>query len=156
MDGVGPGIAGLGEDLFGFDDLVDLGLERLLHVDDVDARRPDAGDDQVTPFQKRVAGQRRQRRGTGVPAEMVKLVARVGHDDLMHDLAIGVGGGVHVHDRQPVGLRAVRTEHQREGQRFHRGLHGDLGCGVECRIRPKIHGFVLPLDVRSLCFRLPL
>jgi hypothetical protein len=38
MDRVRAGIAGLGEDLFGFDDLVDLGLQRLLHVDDVDAR----------------------------------------------------------------------------------------------------------------------
>jgi hypothetical protein len=86
MDRVRAGIAGLGEDLLGFDDLVDLGLQRLLHVDDVDARGPDAGDDQVAPFQKGMPRQRRQRRGTGVPAEMVKLVARVGHDDLVDDL----------------------------------------------------------------------
>jgi hypothetical protein len=55
MDRVRAGIAGLGEDLLGFDDLVDLGLQRLLHVDDVDARGPDAGDDQVAPFQEGMA-----------------------------------------------------------------------------------------------------
>jgi hypothetical protein len=36
MDRVGARIAGLGEHLFGFDDLVNLRLERLFHVDHVD------------------------------------------------------------------------------------------------------------------------
>jgi hypothetical protein len=49
-------------------------------------------------------GQRRQRRGTGVPAEMVKLVARVGHDHLMHDLAVGLGLWIDIDHGQPVGL----------------------------------------------------
>jgi hypothetical protein len=107
MDGVRPGIAGLGKNLFRFDDLVDLRLQRLLHVDDVNARRADARDDQVAPLQKGMAAQRRQRRRTGVPAEMVKLVALVGHDDLVNDLAVGLGRGIHVHDGHSVRLRAV-------------------------------------------------
>lgn len=37
MDGVGPGIPCLCKDLFGFNDLVDLGFTRLLDVDDIDS-----------------------------------------------------------------------------------------------------------------------
>ena len=72
MNGVRARIARLGKDLLGLDDLVDARLQGFLHVDHVDARRPDARNDQVAPFQKRVPGQRRKRRGTGVPSEMVK------------------------------------------------------------------------------------
>jgi hypothetical protein len=54
MDRVWAGIASLGEHLFGFDDLVDLGLERFLHVDHIDPRRTDARNDQIAPFQKGV------------------------------------------------------------------------------------------------------
>ena len=90
VDGVRTGIAGLGEQFLGFDDLVDLGVPRILDVDHIDARAADAGDDQVAAFQKGVPGQGRQCRRAGVPAEMVKFVALVGHEQAVDDLAIGV------------------------------------------------------------------
>src|SRR5947209_16340187 len=61
MNRVRPRIAGLLEHLLGLDDLVDLGLRRIgLGVDDINARGADAGDDQVAPLEKGVAGQGRQ------------------------------------------------------------------------------------------------
>ena len=105
MHGVRPGIAGFPEDFLGLDDLVDLGRFRAaLGVDDVDAGGGDARNDQETPLQEGVAGQRRQRPRTGVPAEMVKLVALVGHDHLMDDLTECFGFGINIDNGKPIGL----------------------------------------------------
>ena len=143
MDGVGAGIARLGHQLFGFDDLVDLEVHRILDVDDIDTGRADAGDDQVAPFKKGVAGQRRQGRGTGVPAEVVEFVAKVWHEQRIHDLTVGAGFRIHVDNGEAVGLAPVRAEHQRECQCLDRGLHGHLGRGVKCGVWSQIHN-VLP------------
>jgi len=59
MDGMGARIPGLGKNLFGFDDLVDLQVQRVLGVDHVDPRGPDAGHDQGATFQKGVTRERR-------------------------------------------------------------------------------------------------
>jgi len=88
MNRVRPRVAGLGKQVFGFDDLVDFCLQRVFHVDDVDPAGPDARYDQVPAFQKGVTGQRRQRGRARVPAEMVKFVAFVGHEKAVNDLAV--------------------------------------------------------------------
>ena len=152
MNGVGARIAGLGEQLFGFDGLVNLGPQRLFDVDDIDARRPDARNDQVTPFQKCVPGQRRQRGRTGIPAEMVKLVALVGHNNLMDDLAIGVGARLEIDNGDAVRLRAIGAEHHGKCIILDRGLHRQLGRGVECRVWSQVH-VVSPLLIEYAPFR---
>ena len=68
---------------------MDLRLGRMgLRIDDVDARGADAWDDQITPLQESVAAERGQRGRTGVPAEMMKLVALIGHRYSVDDLAV--------------------------------------------------------------------
>ncbi len=103
MNGVRAGIACLGKDFFRFDDLVNFRLKRLFHVNDVDARRPDARDDQVTALEKGMPCQWRQRRGTGVPPEMVEFVSLVRHEDGMHDLAVVRTLRIDIDDSQTIG-----------------------------------------------------
>ena len=90
VDGVPVGVAGLRRHLLRLDRLDDLGLGRVgLGVDDVDARGAEAGHDQVAPLDVRVRRVRAEHRGAGVPAEVVQLVAGVGHLDLADELAVG-------------------------------------------------------------------
>ena len=81
---VGPGRVGLG-------------------VDDVDAGGAETGHDQVAPLDVRVRRVRAEHRGAGVPAEVVQLVAGVGHLDFADELAVGARGGVDVDDGDGVG-----------------------------------------------------
>ncbi len=145
MDGVRPRIAGLGEDLFGLDDLVNLRRRRAaLHVHHIDPRRPDAGNDEIAALPERMAVHRRQRGGTGVPAEMMKLVADIGHEQCVDDLAIARRGRIHIDHRQPVRLGGVRAQHQRIGQRLRRGFDGERGRGVEGGVGSDGHLKLLP------------
>jgi hypothetical protein len=78
VDGVGTGVAGLGGQLLSLDGPDQLGLAGVgLGVQHIDARGPQPGDDQIAPLQRlavvAVAGMA-QRRGAGVPAEVVQLV----------------------------------------------------------------------------------
>ena len=124
MDGMRPRIAGLPEYLLRLDDLVDLRLGRMrLRIHHVDARGADAGNDQIAPLEEGVAGERRQRRRAGIPAEMVELVALVGHRHGVDDLAVGRRAGLHVDHRERVGLREVRAEQQGVGEFLRRRLH---------------------------------
>ncbi len=86
-----------------------------------------------------MAAQRRERRRTCVPAEMMKLVALVGHDHLVDDLAIGLRLGVDIDHRETVGLREVRAEHEGEGQGLRRACDCLLRRRIECGIWSKIH-----------------
>ena len=105
MDGMGPRVAGLLEHLLGLDDLVDLRLGGIgLRIHDINARGAEPGDDQVAPFEERVARERRQSRRAGVPAEMVELVALVGHRHRVDDLAECRRARLHVDHRERVGL----------------------------------------------------
>ena len=97
------------------------------------------GDDQVAPLEERVAGERRQGRRAGVPAEMVELVALVGHRHRVDDLAEGGRAGLHVDHRERVGLREVRAEQQGVGEVLRRSFHRKLRRCVEGRIRPHRH-----------------
>src|SRR5262249_18000877 len=58
MDGMGPRVASLFEYLLRFDDLVNLRFGGFrLRIDDINARGPDPGDDQVASFEECVAGE---------------------------------------------------------------------------------------------------
>src|SRR5450631_3520384 len=105
MDRVGPRVAGLLEHLLGLDDLVNLRLGGIgLRIHDINARGADPRDDQVAPLEERVAGERRQCRRTGVPAEMVELVALVRHRHRVDDLAECGRTGLYIDHRKRVGL----------------------------------------------------
>ena len=140
MDRMRPRIAGLPEHLLRLDDLVDLRLRRMrLRIDHVDARGADARDDQVAPLEEGVAGERRQGRRAGVPAEMVKLVALVGHRHRVDDLAVCRRAGLHVDDRERVGLREVRAQQQGVGEVLGRRFHRQFRRSMEGRIRSHGH-----------------
>ena len=140
MDGVRPRVAGLLEDLLGLDDLVDLRLRRIrLGVDDINPRGPDTRDDQVAPLEEGVAGHRRQGRGAGVPAEMMELVAGIGHDHGVDDPAEARRAPLHVDHRERVGLGEVRAEQQGVGEGLRRSFHRQPRRGVEGRIGPHRH-----------------
>lgn len=146
MNGVRPRIAGLREDLVGLDDLVDARLRRMrLRVDHVDARRAQAGDDQEAAFEERMAGQRRQRRRTGIPAEVMKLVASVRHRHRVHDFSVGRRAGLHVDHGERVGSGKIGAQQQRIGKRFGRRLHRKFRRSVKSRVRPHAHGDALSM-----------
>ncbi len=86
-----------------------------------------------------MAAQRRERRRTCVPAEMMKLVTLIRHRHRVHDLAVSGRAGLHVDDRQRVGLREVRAEHEGEGQGLRRACDCLLRRRIECGIWSKIH-----------------
>ncbi len=146
VHGVRARVAGLREDLAGFDDLVDARLRRMrLRVDHVDARRAQARDDQEAALEKRVARERRQRRRTGIPAEVVKLVAGVRHRDRVHDFSVGRRTGLHVDHGERVGSGKIGAQQQRIGKLFRRRLHRKLGRSVKRRVRPHAHGDALSM-----------
>ena len=78
VDRVRARVAGLGGDLVLADRLDDLRVAAL-GVDDVDVRGAQARDEQVAALDVRMRRPRAQRRGARVPAEVVQLVADVGH-----------------------------------------------------------------------------
>ena len=99
MDRVRPRVPGLGDDLLRLDHLLDGRLPGVVgHVHDVDARRAEAGHDQVRAVGA-VAGRR-----TAVPAEVVELVADVRHRQLVHDLTV-----LGIDDRQEVRFLDARA-----------------------------------------------
>ena len=74
VDGVGPGVAGLGGQLLGGDLVDHLGVAGVgLGVQHIDPRGADAGDDQVAPLQRR-----RGRRGLGGTGRSSRRSSRSG------------------------------------------------------------------------------
>ena len=147
MDRVRPRVAGLFQDLLGLDDLVNFRLGGIgLRIHDIKARGPDSGDDQVAPLEERVAGERRQCRRAGVPAEMVELVTLVRHRHRVDDLTEGRRAGFHVDHCERVGLRKVRAQQQSISEVLRRSFHSKLRRCVEGRIRPHHH-----LNASLLC-----
>src|SRR5712664_353976 len=97
VDRVRPRVAGLFEDLLGLDNFVNPRLGRIgFCIHDINSRGPYAGDYEVAPLDERVPGEWRQRRRTGVPTEMVKLVPGVRHRHRVNDLTIGWRSGLYV------------------------------------------------------------
>ena len=138
MDRVGGGVAGLPDELLGLDHLHDLRLLRVgLRIEDVDPRRPDAGDDQVAPLHVRVRRLRAQARAAGVPAEMVELVVPAGEVHLSDQPAKFRRLRIDVHDAHGVTLAGRADVEQRDiCQAFRGGLHRHRRRGIKSRIRP--------------------
>ena len=102
-------VAGRAQDLVGLDHLLDPRPQRVVgDVDDVDPRGAEAGDDQVRAV-RAVAGRR-----AAVPAEVVELVADVGHRRLVHDLPVGLRPGPRVDDGEEVGRVDARAGAHRD------------------------------------------
>jgi hypothetical protein len=124
MDGMGARVARLAHHF--------LRLDRLdqpwrtwvgLSVDDIDARRADAGNDEVAALQEGMARHWRERRTAGVPAEVVEFVAGVGHDELVDHGAIRGRLRIEVDDGQGIGPRPVRRQQRRVGKQFRCRFH---------------------------------
>jgi hypothetical protein len=107
VDRVRAAVAGLARDLLGLDHLDELGRARVvLDVEDVDARRAQAGHQQVAALDVRVRRPRAERRRARVPAEVVQLVPDVRHVEPPDELAVGRRALLQVEHRDRVG-RAV-------------------------------------------------
>jgi hypothetical protein len=123
--------------------LVSFGVDRVvLDVDDVDAARSQARDDQVAALDVGVRGPGAERAGARVPAEVVQLVADVGHVEAADRRAVGRRVGVDVDDRQRVGLRvtvAAGVQRDDVGELLARALGGARGRRVEGRIGLQRH-----------------
>src|SRR4029453_4074570 len=90
-------VAGLFEYLLGFDDFMNLRLGRIrFRIDDINAGGTHPGEDEIAAFEESVPCERRQSRRAGVPAEMVKLVALIGHHHRMDDLTEGRRAGLYI------------------------------------------------------------
>ena len=92
VHGVRPRVARLVDQLLRLDDLLDARPPRVLgDVEHVDPRRAKAGHDQMRAIRP-VA-----RRAAAIPAEVMQLVADVGHRRLVHDPAVlGIDHGEEV------------------------------------------------------------
>ena len=99
VDRVRPRVAGLRDELFGLDHLLDPRRPRIVgDVHDVDPRGPETWHDQMRTVGT-VAGRR-----AAVPAEVVQLVADVRHRRLVHDPSL-----LGVHDGEKVGRLDARA-----------------------------------------------
>ena len=124
-------VAGLALELGGLDDLGQLGLARVvLDVDDVDARRAQAGHEEVAALDVRVGGPGAQGGRARVPAEVVQLVADVGHVEPPDTLA-----RADVDDVQRVGLVALGVERDDVGKVLGRAGDRALRRGIEAGVR---------------------
>ncbi|MCY1302808.1 hypothetical protein D9M70_524890 [compost metagenome] len=90
MGGVQPRIVRLLGNFRRLDHAHDLRIARVrLGVDDVQTGGPQARHDQIATFDMRMRRIGAETGRTGVPAEMVQLVADIRHVDLADDLRIG-------------------------------------------------------------------
>jgi len=144
VDGVRAAVARAAEEGLGLDDGRELRVDRVvLDVDDVDPARPQPGHDQVAALDVGMRRPRAQGARARVPAEVVQLVADVGHVQAPDRGAVGRRVGVDVDDGERVGLAvavAARVERDDIGQLLGRALGGARGRGVERRIGLERHG----------------
>ena len=117
---VGARVAGLGDDLFRLDHLLDRRSPRVVrHVDDVEPGRAEARNDQVGAVGP-VAGRR-----AAVPAEVVQLVADVRHRQLVDDPALfSIDDGEEVRRLDARALVQAREVEEVLRRRLHRRLGG--------------------------------
>src|SRR5262249_15461063 len=78
VNGVWARVVRPGENFLRLDDFDDHRFTRVgLGVDDVNPRRANPGDNQITPFDVRMRCVRAERRAARVPTEVMKLVAKL-------------------------------------------------------------------------------
>ena len=141
MDGVQPGISRLFGHLLRLDDLDNLRVTRIgLGVDDMQARRTQAGHDEIAALHMRMRRIRAEARRARVPAEVMQFVTGVGHIDPPDDLRIGRRRRIDVDDRDRVGLHAIGIEGCYIGELLGRRLGCHARRWIERRIRlPACH-----------------
>src|ERR1700722_6150920 len=77
--------------------LDDLWFPRVrLCINNMDARRLDAGNDQISPLGMWMRHIRTETSTARVPAEVMQFVARVGHVHATHNRSVSLGGGVQI------------------------------------------------------------
>ena len=111
----------------------------------MDARRVNAGHDQVPPFHVRMRCIGAQAGAARVPAKVMQFVAGLRHVRLPHQPAVALGIRVHINDakriRVPMLFRADECDVR---QTLRRRLHSHLGRRVKRRIRShQWHGVLL-------------
>src|SRR2546426_11605456 len=120
-----PGVAGAAEHFLRLDDPHDLGSAWIgLGVKDVNARGTEAGHNQVSTFDVRMGRVRTKGRTAGIPAEVVQLIAWVGHFYLTDDLAVGGRARSQIHHGHRIGPSILlRIENRNVSEVLSRGLH---------------------------------
>ena len=89
VDGVRATVATLFVDLFCFDHLDNARLARVgLGVDDINARRTQPRQQQITPLDMGVGRPGTERHATGIPAKVMEFITGVRHLDPLDNLAI--------------------------------------------------------------------
>src|SRR5262245_13850810 len=125
MNGMGPGVAGAFHDLFRLDDFDDFGFAWIrFGIDDMNARRAQSGDNQVTPLDVRMRSVWTKRRAACVPAEVVQLIAGFGHIHLANNFAVGRRLGIYIYHHHRIGASIiVRVERRDVGQALRFSQH---------------------------------
>ena len=83
------GIARAGTHLLRLNHLDDARLAGIgLGIDDVQPRRAQPWDDEVTPFEVRVGRIGTQGRATGIPAKVMQFIPHIRQGERMHELPI--------------------------------------------------------------------
>jgi hypothetical protein len=144
VHGVGSRVSRRANDLVRLDHLLDPWPPRVAgHVDDVDAGGAKARDDQVRAVGA-VAG-----RAAAVPAEVVQLVTRVRHRQLMDDPSL-----LCVHHRDEVGCVGARVAQAGEVEELLRGrLHRLARRAVEGSGRGVLRGHVSSFQKAAVLWR---
>ena len=145
MHGVGTAVASPRSDRFGLDDFNDFGISRVgLGVDDVDARRADARNNEVATLHVRVSVVRAEARAAGVPTKVVEFIASVRHVDLTDLPAVGGRRGIDIDYSYGVGAAGEGgIEECDVGELFGWSFAGQFGRWVEGRVGPpQVHDVV--------------
>ena len=151
MHGVGAGVAGFRGELLGLDRADHFGLARVgLGVEYVGARGADARQHQVAALERPLVALVAKRAGTGVPPEVMELIAPGRQVRPTHHLAVAGRVGVAVDHGHRVALLARGVEGRHVGELLGRG--GDRGGGraVEGGVRSLGHLGLLPENVDEI------
>src|SRR5215831_69798 len=125
------GVASARAHLLWLNDLDDAWLTRIgLGVDDVNPRRAQPWDNEVTPFEIRVWRIRTQGRATGIPAKVMQLIPDIWQGERMHKLPIRRRVRIQVDDPQRIRL-AISLHRRDVGQTLCRRLHGQPGRRIK-------------------------
>ena len=124
MNGVRARVTGFFRKLFRFDHFDNLRILRIrFDVEHIHAGRAQPRHDQVAAFGMGMGCVWTKAGATGVPAEMMQLIARHRHISLANDLGVAFRFGVGIDHGHRVGFLAVRIEGDHISQVFRRCLH---------------------------------
>ena len=115
------------------DHLHDLRVARIgLRIENMNARRVNAGYHQVAAFHMRMWSMRAQAGAACIPSEMMQLVAGIRHLHLAHQIAVAGRRRIDIHDAHRVRTAVVVSiDHRDVCQLFGRCIHRHLGGSVK-------------------------